>query len=155
MADMPDFDVASAHKYFSVECFNKAWGLIDKPDRTPEEDEDMIRLSLASHWHWTQREDCTATNTSVAYWQTSRIYAILGLADDAGRYAHLCLEASKGEGALPFCPGYAYEALARAESVAGDHEKMKADLEDARKAAEAIPNADAKKQLLDDLAAIK
>ena len=154
MADKPDFDVATVHEFFSVECFNKAWELIEKPDRTPAEDEEMIRLSLTSHWHWTQSQDCAATNTAVGYWQTSRIYAILGLADNARRYAHLSLEASSSEGALPFCLGYAYEALARAESVAGDHEKMNGYLEDARRAADRIPKADVKQQLLNDLATI-
>lgn len=42
-------DVAAAHRYFSVECFNRAWDLIDKPDRTELDDEEMVRLSLASH----------------------------------------------------------------------------------------------------------
>lgn len=155
MADEPGFDVASAHEHFSVTCFNKAWELIAKPSRTPEEDEDMVRLSLASHWHWTQRQDCTATNASVGYWQTSRIYAILGSADNARRYGHLCLEASKDEGALPFCLGYAYEALARAELVAGNRKQMEAYLEDARRAADTIPKPEVKKQLLADLATIE
>jgi hypothetical protein len=155
MADEPDFDVAKAHEHFSVTCFNKAWELIEKPDRTPEEDEDMVRTSLASHWHWTQREDCTATNASVGYWQTSRIYAILGSADNARRYGHLCLETAKDKEALPFCLGYAYEALARAELVARDRKKMEEYLQEARTAADNIPNADAKKRLLDDLATIK
>jgi hypothetical protein len=155
MADEPDFDVASVHEYFSVTCFNRAWELIEKPDRTPEDDEDMVRLSLASHWHWTQRQDCTVTNASVGYWQTSRIYAILGSADNARRYGHLCLAVSKDKEALPFCLGYAYEALARAELVAGDRQKMEEHLAAARKAAETIPKADVRKQLLDDLATIK
>jgi hypothetical protein len=56
----------------------------------------MIRLSLASHWHWTQREDCAVTNISVAYWRTSRIYAVLGQAENARRYAEMCLEPVRG-----------------------------------------------------------
>ena len=155
MSDQPDFDVASAHKHFSAHCFNKAWELIEKPDRTPEEDEQMIRLSLASHWHWTQREDCNATNTSVAHWQTSRIYAMLGMPDSARRYGQLALDSCQGEGILPFCRGYAYEALARAESVAGDSQKTKEYLEKAEEAAEAIPDPETKKMLLRDLATIK
>ena len=59
MAKKPDFDLTAAHKFFSTHCFNKAWYLIDQPSRTPEEDEEMIRLSLASAWHWKQRDDCT------------------------------------------------------------------------------------------------
>jgi hypothetical protein len=155
MADQPEFDVAGAHKYFSAHCFNRTWELLDKPDRTPEEDERMIRLSLASHWHWTQRADCNATNTSVAHWQTSRVYAVLKMADNARRYAHLALAACEAEGILPFCRGYAYEALARAEWVAGNTGETEAAIERAREAAETIPDLDTRKRLLEDLASIE
>ena len=92
MSEQPDFDHPAAHRYFAAECYNRAWDLINKPDRTPEENEQMLRLSLASHWHWTQRSDYAAENVSIAYWQTSRIYTLLGQADNARRYARLCLE---------------------------------------------------------------
>lgn len=155
MSGKPEFDVGAAHRHFSAECFNKAWELMRKANRTAEDDEQMIRLSLASHWHWTQREDCTATNASIGYWQTSRIYAMLGQGDNARRYGHLCLGASQGEGILPFYLGYAYEALARAESVAGNRDKTGQYLREGRRVAETMPNPDAKKQLLDDLETIE
>ena len=155
MADGPGFDVDAAHKFFSADCFNKTWELMDKADRTAEEDEQMLRLSLASHWHWTQRPDCAPTHMSVAYWQTSRVCAILGQAEDARRYAHLCLAASKGDDVLPFYLGYAYEALARAESVAGNAEKAQEHVREARRVAETMPDPEAKKQLLTDLETIK
>jgi len=116
----PGFDTAKAHRYFSVTCFNKAWELIEKPDRTAEEDEQMIRFSQASLWHWTQREDCSDKNLSIAYWQLSRIYAIVGRADEALRYASYCLQHSKNE--APFFLGYAHEAAARAEKLAGNND---------------------------------
>ncbi len=53
------FDVEAAHAHFSKACFNAARALIEKPDRTPAEGEEMIRLNQASLWHWTQRPDCT------------------------------------------------------------------------------------------------
>ena len=59
MSDKPELDQELAHKFFAANCFNKAWELIDKPDRTPEDDEQMIRLVHASIYHWTQRPDCT------------------------------------------------------------------------------------------------
>lgn len=155
MGKEPEFDVSAAHRYFSAQCFNKAWDLIDKAERSAEEDEQMIRLSLASTWHWTQREDCTEKNLSIGYWQTSRIYAILGQADNARRYGQLCLAASQGEEIPPFFLGYAYEALARAESVAGDRSKVEEYLQKARQAADAVSDAESKKMLLDDLATIK
>jgi hypothetical protein len=132
MINNNEFDLDSAHRFFSVHCFNKAWDLIDKSDRSGDEDEQMIRLSLASTWHWTQRPDCSITNMSAAYWQTSRIYAILGQAENARRYGQLCPDTSLGEEVPSFFLGYAYEALARAESVAGNKEQMEAYLNNAR-----------------------
>lgn len=155
MPEAPDFDVEAAHRHFSAECFNHAWDLMDKPLRTPAEDEEMTRLSLASTWHWTQRPDCTQTNLSIGYWQTSRIYAMLGRAGFARRYGQLSLEASRGEGVPPFYLGYAYEALARAESVAGDQGKRDEYLARARQAADTVPDPEAKAQLLADLDTIR
>jgi hypothetical protein len=154
MADKFDFDQKAAHKYFSTNCFNNAWDLIDKTDRTPAEDEEMIQLSLASHYHWTQRDDYSPTGASIGYWQTSRIYALLGQAENARRYGQLCLEASQAEDVTPFFLGYAYEALARAEAVAGNREKSEEFINKAKAAAEKIGKAEDRNSLLDDLATI-
>ena len=153
MTEKPGFDVTAAHKHFSAQCFNMAWGLIDKPDRTPEEDEQMICLSLASLWHWTQREDCTRRNMSIGYWQASRIYALVGQAEFARKYGLLSLEYSTEK--EPFYMGYAYEALARAESVAGNREKMEEHLVKARGLVENISDVESRKILLADLDGIK
>ena len=154
MANKSGFDEQAAHRYFSVTCFNQAWDLIDKAERTPEEEEQMIRLSLASHWHWTQREDFAKTNESVAHWQTSRIYALLGQAENARRYGKLSLAAASADGVTPFYVGYAYDALARAEAIAGNQSEIEEYLAKARKAAAQISNAEERKMLEGDLATI-
>ena len=153
MTDKPEFDLKAAHKFFSAQCFNMAWSLIDKPDRTAEEDEQMIRLSQASLWHWTQRDDCTKRNMSIGYWQASRVYALVGQADAARKYGLLSLECSAKE--EPFYMGYAYEALARAESVAGDRRKMDEHLRKARELADSVSDVESRKILLADLDGIK
>ena len=155
MAKEPEFDIDSAHRFFSATCYNKAWELINKTNRTAEEDEQMIRLSLSSAWHWTQRDDCTDQNMSIAYWQISRIYSILGQASNAKRYAELCLGASQGDEMQPFTLGYAYEALARAEMVAGNLEKVEEHLQQAHKLLAVLTDEHEKKFLGDDLATIK
>jgi hypothetical protein len=155
MPKKSDLDTAVVHKHFSAQCFNAAWDLMDKTDRTAAEDEQMVRLTMASHWHWTQREDYGMKEQSIAHWQTSRIYAILGQADNARRYGQLCLAASQGEDLPPFCLGYAYEALARAESVAGNGEKRAEYLARAHEIANGMSDADTRKQFLEDLATIK
>jgi len=154
MAKTTDFDVKTAHRFFAADCFNKAWDLLDKKTRSAMEDETMVWLSMTSLWHWTQREDCTSQNLSIGYWQISRVYAVIGQADNAKRYGLLCLEASQAVGVLPFYKGYAYEALARAEMAARHPEKMSEYLNKAREVAEILPDPEEKKQLLDDLATI-
>jgi len=119
MSDQPIFDLPGAHRYFSAECFNSAWELIDKPRRTPEEDLDMLHRSLAALPHWTQRPDCTPTNRSIGFWQVSRVYCLLGQEENARHYGELCLAVSRGADVPPFYLAYAHEALARAELVAG------------------------------------
>lgn len=151
MSNQIDFDIQVAHEHFSRQCFNRAWDLIDKADRTPQDDEEMLRLSHASHYHWTQREDYSPKNASIAYWQIARIYALLGQADNARHYAQQCLQAGQEGQIEPFYLGYAYEALARAEAVAGDREKAEGHIQTARQVAEGISEAEDRQLLLDDL----
>jgi len=149
------FDLKAAHRYFAAECFNRAWTLIDKPDRTPAEDEEMIRLSLASHWHWTQREDYGPEKASIGYWQTARVYTLAGRFDEARRYAQMCLEISRDPEVEPVFLGYAYEALARAEATVGNRAKAEEYLQAARRIAEGVTEDEEKQQLLNDLNSIQ
>src|SRR4030042_303875 len=155
MAKKPDFDLQAAHKYFSAECFNRAWDYIDKPVRKSNEGDMMLQLSMASLWHWTQREDCTPTTLSIGYWQVSRVYALLRQSDQARHYGQLCLEASQNQGVEPFYQGYAYEALARAELVADNEDGMEKYLIQAHQVATSLSDPKEKKQLLKDLASIR
>jgi tetratricopeptide (TPR) repeat protein len=152
MPTLPDFDLQSVHRYFSVQCFNQAWELIEKPERTTEEDEAMIRLSHASHYHWTQREGYSPTNNSIANWQLARIYAVLGRLEQARHYAGLCLQASREEGVEAVFVGYAYEALARVERMAGNKEQAQAYLASALEQADKTDDEEERQMLLDDLA---
>ena len=154
MGTEADFDLTAAHKHFSVYCFNQVWELIDKTNRTPAEDQEMVEQCLASLWHWSQREDCTPTNLSIGYWQASRVYALLGQAENAMQYAQMCLNVSHASDVLPFYLGYAYEAMARAASAANDHNKVAECLAKARRVAAAVPDPEERDQLLEDLESI-
>ena len=126
---------------------------MEKTDRTPEEDDQMIFLSHTSLWHWMQRDDCRNTNLSIGYWQASRIHSILGRSDEARHYAELSLRYSQEE--TPFLRAYANEALARAEKVAGNGTLAAKYHAEAMRLAESVEEADDRKLLLDDLATIK
>lgn len=152
MPKKPQFDLANAHRYFSALCFNRAWDLIEKTGRTPDEDEQMIRLNQASLYHWSQREDCTDRNLSIGYWQAARIHALLGQADQARHYGELCLRYSQDEGA--FYLGYAYEALARAASVAGQSKMVAQYLQEARRYLALVTDPEDRQLLEKDLITI-
>lgn len=119
----PPIDVAQAHRYFAAHCFNRTWELIDKPDRTPEDDEMMLHGSIASLWHWKNCEHCSDTILSVGYWQISRVYTLLKRPAGALVHAETCLRLS--EHLPPFYLGYAHEALARATQLAGDEPRTR------------------------------
>ena len=148
------FDVTKAHAFFAADGFNKTWGLLGKPDRTPVEDERMLELAMASVWHWTEREDATPSNLAVGYWQVSRVHAVLGRADEAERYGQLSLDRANEDGNA-FTIGYAWEALARAASIAGHSPKVSERLAEARASAERVEDAESRQWLLDDLATIE
>ena len=154
MADQPEFDVVAAHRHFSTQCYNDAFDLSDKRDRDSDDDARMLHLSMASLWHWSQRADCTPTNLSIGYWQVARIYALLGQVDNARRYGLSCAEVSRTEGVEPFYLGFAYEALARAEAVAGDSAKRDGYLREAYAITERITNEEYKQMLVNDLRTI-
>src|SRR5688572_22601002 len=97
MNDAPPFDIGAAHKYFSADCFNQAWTLIEKADRTSKDDQQMLASSFASLWHWSQREDCSCRTLSIAHWQLSRIFSLLGDAASATRHGETCLQHSAAE----------------------------------------------------------
>ncbi len=149
--DKPAFDIEAAHRHFAAACFNSVWELLDKKDRTPYEDQQMIERCLASIWHWSERPDRTPTTISIGYWQASRVHAVIGNADEARRYGELCLEASRAPGVESFALGYAFEALARAEKVAGNAEKAAEHLARARDTAECIDDEESRQMLEADL----
>ena len=109
------FDPQRSHRHFSVECFNRAWDLIEKPDRTAADDEAMLLTASASLWHWTERADHKDQNLSIGHWQLSRVYSLLGRGDDAMRHAEQSLQYAAGS--PPFYIAYAHEAIARAALV--------------------------------------
>jgi DNA-binding transcriptional MerR regulator len=104
----------------AADCFNKTWTLMEKHDRTRDDDDEMVHCAHASSYHWSQVG--TAANRARGEWQCSRVYAILGRAEPSLHHARRCLELVEASPAEmeEFDLPAAYEALARAHSVAGD-----------------------------------
>ncbi len=138
----------------AVDLFNHVWTLLELPDRTPEQDDEMIHAAHASRYHWSQVG--TKANLARGEWQVSRLYTVLARAEPALYHAQRCLAyVEEGDGTsdgiedwdLPF----AYEALARAEAVAGNTaESARYELM-AREAGEGIADDEDREHLLSEL----
>jgi hypothetical protein len=111
----------ATHRKFAAGCFNGTWDLLDKKDRAPQEDFDMIHMSHASRYHWGQIG--TPLEFARGDWQLSRVYAVLGMGDTARTYAQNSLDHCLANGIGDFDLAFAYEALARACCINGDQKE--------------------------------
>ena len=141
------------HRKFAVDCFNGTWDLLEKTDRTPEDDAKMIHMAHASRYHWDQIG--TPLNFARGDWQISRVYAVLGQGENALNFAkrclHLCQEIKVGDFDLAF----AYEAAARAYAVLGNEAMKDKHLALAKEAGDAISKEDDKKYFFSELETIQ
>ena len=151
MTEAPQ-DFAATHRHFASTCFNQVWTLLDKTNRTADEDQQMLLLAFASLYHWTQRPECSNQQLSVGYWQISRVHVVLNLADEGLRYASLC--SSLSQDLSPFYRGYAWEAVARAAAKAGKIPQARHAYDEATGLLVQIADSEERHLLAQDLASI-
>jgi hypothetical protein len=111
-------DEIGTHKSFAVKCFNQTWDWIEKEDRTQEETNCMINAAHASRYHWEYAGD--AVNLARGEWLISRVYAILKRIEPCRYHADQCYKITIEHDLKDFDLAFAYEAKARACSMAGD-----------------------------------
>ncbi len=120
------------HREFAVQCFNGVWGLLDKDDRSPDDDVRMIHMAHASRYHW--GEIGAPLEFARGDWQIARVYAVLGFGVMAFKYAKRCLDLCEKNDLGDFDLAFAYEAMARASAASGDVDKGRSYLALARDA---------------------
>jgi hypothetical protein len=141
------------HRRLGVDLFNHVWSLLGKQQRTADEVDEMIHAAHASRHHWSQAG--TAINLGRGEWQCSRVYAALGRPEPALWHARRCLEiVLAAPEAEDWDTPFAYEALARAHSVAGDEQDAARYEQLAREAGEHIADPEDREQLLAELATL-
>ena len=152
---MTSSDETLNHRAIGIELFNRTWELMSKQDRSVEEDDAMLHMAHASAHHWrAEGTGATANNLARSEWQVSRVYTVLGRGEPAGYHARRCLEICQANGIGDWDLAFAYEALARAASVAGDLAAADSWAEQARRAAEDIAEDEDRDLVLTDLATI-
>lgn len=152
---MTGSDETLDHRAIGIDLFNRTWDLMGKQDRTVEEDDAMLHMAHASAHHWrAEGTGATAENLARSEWQVSRVYTVLGRGEPAGYHARRCLEICQANGIGDWDLAFAYEALARAASVAGDLPAARSWVEQARRAAGDIAEDEDRDAVLADLATI-
>jgi ribosomal protein S18 acetylase RimI-like enzyme len=140
------------HRKLGAELFNGTWTLLEEQDRTPADDARLIHMAHASAYHWLQAG--TPLNVARSHWLCSRVYSVLGRPEPALYHAQLVHDICAEQGIGDFDLAYAFEALARAQAVAGNRAEADGWRDRARAAAAGITDAEDRELLLSDLATI-
>jgi DNA-binding transcriptional MerR regulator len=119
------------HRKLGIELFNDTWRWMEKEDRTPDEDALMIHQAHSSLFHWLQ-SNSGPQHAARGEWQVSRVYCVVRRSEPAMYHAKRVLEICQRHGIGDWDLAFAYEALARASSVAGDREEVRRYVEQAR-----------------------
>ncbi|HEU5477468.1 MAG TPA: hypothetical protein VFU64_06540 [Gaiellaceae bacterium] len=143
------------HRALGVELYNGTWALIEREDRTPDEDDEMLHRAHASAYHWLQAPH-TAANRARSHWLCSHVYAVLGRPEPALHHGERCLALVEGspQEMADFDLPAAYEALARAHSAAGRSDEARRFLELAQVEAAKIADAEDREHFESQLASI-
>lgn len=155
---MPDDDPLRSHpdaeeeRRLAADLFNLVWTLLETPDRTAEQDERMLHAAHASRFHWGEIGE--PANLARGDWQISRVYAVLGRAEPALHHAQRCLDTCRANSIGDFDLAFAYEALARASSIAGRSDEAVTYAALAREAGDRIGEPEEREIFFSDLAGL-
>jgi hypothetical protein len=118
VVEVGDDDVTRWHRRFAVELFNRSWDLLEQPDRSSDEDAEMLAAAFGSAWHWQQVG--TAENIALGDHQISKVASHVGQPALALHYARRALEAIETGHFGDWQVAAAYEGMARASAANGD-----------------------------------
>ncbi|KPB03569.1 hypothetical protein [Bacillus sp. CHD6a] len=141
------------HRKTAINLFNEVWDLMEKGERTPEEDFQMIHKAHASRFHWGEIGE--PVNFSRGEWQISRVYAVLRRPEPCLAHAKRNLEIVLEHEIKDFDLAFAYEALARAYSLSGESETKEKYLTLAKEASTLIAKDADRNVVLQDLETIE
>ena len=108
------------HRAQAIECNNSIWAMFEA-ERTPANDEEMLRRAYAAAYHWQRARGANALNEARALYMLAKSHLLAGLPDRALHYADACMAGTVGAGELAsdFDHAYAHEARARALLASG------------------------------------
>ena len=121
MIDEKRLTLDDAHRHFAQATNGRVWELLQKPDRSPAENDEMLYAAHACAYHW--KFAGTAVHRQRGEWLISHVHVVLGHGKEALRHAQRCFELTESNRELmqDFDIAYAFEGMARAQALLGDH----------------------------------
>jgi hypothetical protein len=110
--------IASSQRAMAAAAFNRCWELLEMPERSGEEDRELLTAAFASRSHWASIGGPEQLITSD--WMVSRAAAAVGEARLSVTYASLANAAAEGAAVPDWLLASTAEGLARAWRAAGD-----------------------------------
>jgi hypothetical protein len=114
--------MSDENRRYAVDLYNAAWELLDSPDRTPAQDDEVLTMAFASRYHWGEAEDGGDEQLAVGDWFIGHVAAHLGLSALAVRFSGRALDRVESVGIGGWLLASAYEGMARAHACARDDE---------------------------------
>lgn len=113
------------HHALGIALNGQVWNLLEKKDRNPSEDSNMIAFAKGSLYHWYHSPEFKPENAQRGEWMISRVYAVLNRPVKALEHANICHELTEKHDLKGFDLVYSFEALARAHAISGNEEEFK------------------------------
>ena len=139
------------HHYMGIEMNNQTWGLLDKKDRSEQDNIRMINFVKASLYHWRKSDKYKVVNEQRGQWLISHVYAILDKSYEALSYAKETLKITEDNNLKDFDLAYAYESMARAYSISENKDESEEWYKKAKAAGDLIADEKDKECFILDL----
>ncbi len=97
-----DEERAAWHRSFAVATFNRSWELLEQPERSSDDDAELLATAFASRWHWSQAGN--DQNQALGDHQIAKVASALGMGSLALLFAGKAL-AVRGRGMGRLAPG--------------------------------------------------
>ena len=143
--------IEEAQKAFAAGYNGKVWELLEKIDRSADDNIRMLHYAHASCAHWLSAG--TEVNHQRGEWMISRVNAVLGYQEASLRHALVCLRLTEEhtDKMADFDVAFAYEAMARAHAAGNNREEALEYLKLAESAGKKIADNEDRKIFQDEL----
>lgn len=142
------------HRKLAVGYFNAAWELIDKRDRTSEDDLTMLATAAASRRHWIEAGG-TDENLAISDWQIAYAASQAGFGDVATAFAKSAYDRARAAGLPTWLQASTAEGMARAAATRGDEQTYEKYAAECRELLERVDDEDDRQVVEAQLSAIK